>query len=139
MEVRTSRVKAAAVAVVCAVIAGAFAALAQSAGAAWVGVGLFGLGVLASGKRAFVPTTMFRLENRELVIAGGLRGRPTVPWSQIKTVEIRRRGLRGSVVALTIDDGAQSRRLEFSDTWLETGGIAVARAIAERAGVSCEG
>lgn len=135
MEVRTSRVKAAGVAIAFAVVTGAFALLAQSTGAAWVGVGLFGLGVLASGKRAFLPTTMFRLEERQLVIVGGVRGRPSVPWRQIKAVEIRTRGLRGSVVTLTIADGQQSRRLEFSDTWLDARGSVIAASIADRAGV----
>ena len=127
--------KAAAVAVVCAVLTAVFAALAQSAALAWVGVAVFGLGVLASGKRAFLPTTMFRLEDRQLVIVGGLRGRPTVLWGQIEAVEIHRRGLRGSAVVLTIADGQQRRRLEFSDTWLDTNGRAVGGAIAQRAGV----
>jgi hypothetical protein len=135
VEVRTSRAKAGFVAVACAALAGVFAWLAQSTGAAWVGVGVFGLGVLASGKRAFLPTTMFRLDEQELVIAGGLRGRPTVPWRQIKAVEIHRRGLRGSAVVLTIADGQQGRLLEFSDTWLDTNGSVVGQAIAQRAGV----
>lgn len=134
MEVRTSRVKAAAVAVGCAVLTAVFAAMAQSAALAWLGVGIFGLGVLASGKRAFLPTTMFRLEDRQLVIVGGLRGRPTVPWSQIKAVEIRSRGLRGSAVVLTIADGEQGRRVEFTDTWLDKRGSVIAQAIADRAG-----
>jgi len=135
VEVRTGRVKAAGVAIVFAAVTGAFALLAQSTGAAWVGVGLFSLGVLASGKRAFLPTTMFRLEDRQLVIVGGVRGRPSVPWRQIQAVEIRRRRLRGSVVVLTIADGQQGRRLEFSDTWLDKSGSVIATSIADRAGV----
>ncbi|MBV8982467.1 MAG: hypothetical protein JO086_16310 [Acidimicrobiia bacterium] len=135
MEVRTSRGKAAAVAVACVAVGAGFASLAQSAGAAWVGVGVCALGVLASGKRVFVPTTMFRLGDRELEIVGGVRGRPTVPWDQTQAVEIHRRRLRGSVVTLTIADGTGgARRLEFSDTWLDTRGADVAHEIADRSG-----
>jgi hypothetical protein len=133
VEVRTSRVKAAVVAVGCAALAAVLAVAAQSAGLAWVGVGLFALGVIASGKRVLLPTTVLRLDDRQLIIAGGLRGRPNVPWSQVRSVEVRHRGLRGSVVALSIQDGQGSRRLEFSDTWLDTSADLVAREIVARA------
>jgi hypothetical protein len=134
VDVRTSRVKAAVVAVGCAALAVVLAVVAQSAGVAWVGVGLVGLGVIASGKRVLLPTTVLRLDDRQLIIAGGVRGRPNVPWSQVRSVEVRHRGLRGSVVALSIQDGGGARRLEFSDTWLDASGDAIGRSIAERSG-----
>ncbi|GEM_PF-5416766 len=136
MEVRTSRVKAAVVTVVCAALAGLLAVAAQSTGVAWVGVAMFGLGVLAGGKQVLLPTTVLRLDDRALTVSGGIRGRPSVSWSQVKSVEVRSRGFRGSVVALGIRDGRQSRRMEFSDTWLDTSADDLAQEIVARANAS---
>jgi len=134
VEVRTSRAKAAVVAVVSGLLGGLLVVAAQSVTVAWVGVGFCALGFLAGGSRVLRPTTMFRLEDRELVVAGGIRGRPSVRWNQVKSVEVRdRRALRGSVVTLTIRDGRQTRRMELSDTWLDTSADALAREIVARA------
>lgn len=135
MEVRTSRVKAGVVAVVCAALTVLLAVAAQSTGWAWVGVGLAGLGLIAAGQRVVRPTTMFRLDDRELIVIGGIRGRPSVRWTQVRSVEVHRRGLLGSVVTLSIQDGRQSRRMEFSDTWLDKTAETIAQEVVDRANV----
>jgi hypothetical protein len=128
-------VKAGGVAVLCAVLVAVFAWLAQTDALAWVGVAAFGLGVLAAGKQVLKPTTMLRLDDNALVVAGGVRPRPPVPWEQVRQIEIREgRGIRGSSVAVCVDDGqGRSHWLEFSDTWLDTDAESLGRAVAERA------
>ena len=135
MEVRTSRAKAAAVAVACAVLVVLFVFAAQSSSAAWIGVGVSGLGVLAAGKQVLLPTTVLRLEKDVLVVSGGVRPRPPIPWQQVQQVEVRQgRRLRGSHVAVCIADGRASPRwIDFGDTWLDTNAEALGEAIAARA------
>jgi hypothetical protein len=135
MEVRTSRAKAGAAAVACAALVAVFAWAARTNGAAWVGVGLFALGVLAAGKQVLRPTTVLRLDDDALVVVGGIRPRPPIPWSHVQRVEVRQGSrLRGSHVAVGINDGSKTPRwLEFGDTWLNTDADALGEAIAARA------
>jgi hypothetical protein len=136
VEVRTSRAKAGAVVLLCAVLAGVCAWAAQTSGLAWVGVGLLGLGVLAAGKQVVRPTTVLRLDEDALVVAGGVRPRPPIPWAKVQQIEVReRRSVRPSRVAVSVDDGRNgSHWVEFSDTWLDTDAKTLGRAIADRAG-----
>ncbi|MBV8159594.1 MAG: hypothetical protein JO265_01605 [Acidimicrobiia bacterium] len=135
MDVRTSRWKAGAVALACAALTALFASEATSTPVAWVGVFVVGLGVIAACKQAVLPATVFRLEDDSLVILGGVRPRPPIPWRQVQTVEIgRRRGLRPSFVGVTVGTSLEgARRVQFSDTWLDASAEAIGREIARRA------
>jgi len=141
VEVRTSRAKAGAVAVLCAVLVVVCALAASSSVLAWVGVGVFGLGVLAAGKQVWRPTTVLRFDQDALVVPGGVRPRPPIPWQHVRAVEVREgRAIRGSHVAVSVDDGRRGPRwVEFSDTWLDTDAKAIGEAIADRAGGALSG
>ena len=135
MEVRTSRVKAGAVAIACAVLVAVCAWATHTSGVAWVGVVVAGLGLIAAGKQVLKPTTVLRLEDDALVVSGGITPRPPIPWTQVQRIEVREgRGLRGSRVAVSVDDGrGQSHWLEFADTWLATDAETLGQIIADRA------
>jgi hypothetical protein len=137
-EVRTSRVKAGVVLVACAALTGLFVWVAQSAGIAWVGATVFGLGVLAAGKQVFLPTTMFRLDDRGFAVVGGIRPRAPIAWDEVRTVETDRRGaLRGASLVVTVGrKGGDCYRLELSDTWLDRSAETIGDEIARRANAS---
>ena len=126
--------KAGAVAIACAVLVAVCAWAAQTSGVAWVGVVVFGLGLIAAGKQVLKPTTVLRLEDDALVVSGGITPRPPIPWTRVQRIEVREgRGLRGSRVAVSVDDGRGQYWLEFADTWLATDAETLGQAIADQA------